>query len=494
MHQTASETVLVLDIGTSGARALAYDRTGLQLACSTSRYPTYYDRPAWAEQEPEDWWTAALAAMCNTIGQIAGRRVLVVGLTGQSPTIAPFDKDGRPLRRGLLYQDNRAIREADECCERLGGRSSAHRETGHDPAAFYIAPKVLWVRRHEHAVFAQTHVWLQPRDFVAWKLTGECATDWSHAGSTLLFDLRGRRWSERAFWTLDIPPSTFPKALPPWSTLGEVSSANIAQLGLRQSIPVVLGGADSQCCALGAGVLDSSQISDMAGTSTCLNVPVRQPIEDLRVANYCHVLPDWWCTELGLNATGASLQWLIQLLGMAGGAADFASGEAAASQAMPGCGGLIFLPYLADGERFDPALRGGFCGLSLRHQRGDLLRSVLEGTAFAIREHLDTMAEVGTPIQEMHVSGGGSRLSIWNQIKADVTGRPVISVDSDATALGVGILAAAGVGCYSSMEEAAAHWVRPSRAYEPDASLADLYAEQYARFRTLTSALSAPLR
>jgi xylulokinase len=482
------DVVLALDVGTGGARVMAYDLAGALVASSEAEYPTFYDRPAWAEQEPEDWWRGALLALKGIASQLERHRVRAIGLTGQSPSIAPFGSEGRALRRGIIYQDNRAVREAEEWRAQPGGREAVHRRTGHDPEAFYLGPKILWVQRHEPDVFARTFLWLQPRDFVAWRLTGQAATDWSHAGSTLLFDLLARTWAADLFARFDIPPETFPPALAPWAVLGEVLPSITEQTGLSSHIPVVLGGVDSQCCVVGAGVLNSSELSDMAGTSTCLNAPVRQPLDDLRIANYCHVVPDWWCTELGLNASGAAFEWLAALLAPPGSAPLFAECEAAARQSAAGAAGLIFLPYMADGERFNPALRGGFAGLSLRHGRGDLARAVFEGVAFAIREHLEIMAEAGAPVHEIHVSGGGASVDLWNQIKADVTGVPVVAVTSDATSLGVGLVAATAVGLYPSLQEAVGRCVRVSRRYEPDTLLTDLYAERYARFRTLAAA------
>lgn len=488
----SSDIVLALDTGTGGARVLAYDLDGALIASSEAEYPTYYDRPAWAEQEPEDWWRATLAALQGIAAQLGGYQVRAIGLTGQSPSIAPFDREGRALRRGIIYQDNRAAREAEEWRVQPGGREAIHRRTGHDPEAFYLGPKILWVQRHEPDVFSRTRLWLQPRDFVAWRLTGQAVTDWSHAGSTLLFDVRARAWAADLFARFDIPPETFPPALAPWTVPGEVLPAIARQTGLPPHIPVVLGGVDSQCCVVGAGVLNSSELSDMAGTSTCLNAPVRQPLDDLRIANYCHVVPDWWCTELGLNASGAAFEWLATLLAPPGSAPLFAECEAAARQSAPGATGLIFLPYMADGERFNPALRGGFVGLSLRHGRGDLARAVLEGVAFAIREYLEIMAEAGAPVREMHVSGGGASVDLWNQIKADVTGVPVVAVASDATSLGAALVAATAVGLYPSLEEAVSRCVRVSRRYEPEAALADFYVERYARFRSLATATQEP--
>jgi xylulokinase len=482
-----SEDLLVaLDVGTGGARATVYDECGARVAAGAAAYRTFYDRPGWAEQDPEQWWTAAAAALTEALSRPGlGRRVRAIGLTGQSPTVAPVDADGFPLRRGLLYQDNRATREAERWSDPLGGSPAVHAICGHDPAAFHIGPKILWLREHEPSVFARTRFWLQPRDFVARHLTGECATDWSHAGSTLLFDIERRDWCPEALAAHDIPAATFPPALPPWTVAGAVRPEIADQWGLARGTAVVIGGADSQCCAAGAGVLESFQLSDMAGSSTCLNMPVKRPVNDLRVSNYCHVVPDLWCTELGLNSTGLSFEWLVRLFSGRGEALRYEEMESAAAAAPPGSDGILFLPYMAEGERFDPELRGAFAGLSLRHGPGQLARAVLEGVAFAIRALVDTMAEAGAPVKEIHVSGGGARSDLWNQIKADVIGVPVAAAGEDATSLGAALLAGFAVGTFSSPAEAAARCVRFRRRYDPDFSLADVYGERYLKFRAL---------
>jgi sugar (pentulose or hexulose) kinase len=478
-----AEVILALDIGTGGARVSAYDAAGHLLASGHADYPTFYDHPAWSEQNPEDWWSAALAAL-RQVREALGNTAIVraIGLTGQSPTIAPFDAQLRPLRRALLYQDNRATEEAAEWSERLGGREAVHHRTGHDPAAFYIGPKMLWLRRHEPEIFARTAVWLQPRDFAVYHLTGQLATDWSHAGSTLLFDIHTRTWATDFFETMGLSPGMLPPALAPWAVVGEVVPSVAQQAGLPAHVPVVIGGADSQCCTVGAGVLESSTLSDMAGTSTCLNAPVAAPLQDLNIANYCHVVPDQWCTELGLNASGAAFEWLTGILTGSTDDAAFAACEVLASQSPPGARGLLFLPYVADGERFDPTLRGGFYGISLRHGQGDLARAALEGVAFAIRQHLETMAIAGAPVRAIHASGGGAQSALWNQIKADVAGLPVGAVASDATSLGVALVAGEATGVFSSLGEGVMRCVHIREMHEPDPATRTLYDGRYIRF------------
>jgi sugar (pentulose or hexulose) kinase len=481
-----AEIVLALDVGTGGARVSAYDTRGALVASGAATYPSYYDQPSWAEQDAELWWSAARVALRQAVTSLSPRmRVRAIGLTGQSPTVVPVDGNGAPLRRGLSYQDNRATEEAAAWSARAGGRALVHQRTGHEPAAFYIGPKLLWIRRHEPDIFARARAWLQPRDLVAHRLTGTLATDWSHAGSTLLFDILTRTWALDLAQAQDLPTELFPPALAPWSEVGVALPAVAAEVGLPPGVPVVIGGADSQCCAVGAGVMRSSMLSDMAGTSTCLNAPVRHPLADGRIANYCHVVPDWWCTELGLNASGAAFAWLAAVLAAPGELPAFAMCEQAAERAPAGAGGLIFLPYIADGERFDPTLRGGLYGLSLRHGRPELARAVLEGVAFAMREHVATMAQAGAPIAEIHVSGGGARSAVWNQIKADIIGTPVVAVASDATSLGVALVAGTAVGLWNSLDEAVAQCVRVRERYEPVAARQPLYDDLATRFSAL---------
>jgi len=483
-------TIAAVDVGTSGARAAIFDLGGRRLLEVRRPYATHAPRPGWAEQDAALWRSASLAALGEVLRRAPGRP-LAIALTGQCPSVVGLDGRGRPTGPGLLYRDNRAVREAAEFRRRLGA-AEVHRLTGHLPAAFHVAPKLLWLRRHQPDRFAATRAFLQPRDLVALALTGELATDGTHAAATLLYALEARRWHEPYLeaWALD--PRLFPAVLPSSAVLGSLRPALVRRFGLRGPLPVVIGGADSQACALGCGLLDPGLASEMAGSSTCLNTVVERPLPVLEVTHYPHVVGEHFTTETGLNTTGAAVAWLARLLfggaGAAGEAQAYARLDAEAGAVPAGADGLLVLPVLGDGERTDPTLRGAMVGLSERHGRGHLARAMLEGVAYAMRAQLELVLAPGQPLRELRVSGGDARLAAWNQIKADVIGLPVRVVEGDAAVTGVAMLAGLGCGVYRSPADAVDRATRLGGVWLPNLAARRLHDERYPAWRALWAA------
>ena len=492
----AGAVLVAVDVGTSGARAAAFDLAGNRLLEVRSPYPTSSPRPLWAEQSAAAWQSASLAALRGLVHRLGpSSHVLAISLTGQCPSVALVDGRGRPLGPGLTYRDNRAEAEALEVRAKLGDRAIHHR-TGHLPAAFHVAPKLLWIRRHEPDRFAAARLALQPRDLVVLALTGEAVTEGSHAAATLVHDLRGRCWDPELLDAFELPASLFPRLGRADEVVGTLRPSIAAQLGLPASTPVVLGGADSQACAFGAGVVEAGPVSEMAGSSTCLNAVVDEPLDVLEVTHYPHVAGPGFTTETGINTTGAAVTWVADRLygGRTGRAraADFARLDAETAASPAGADGLLFLPVLADGERTDAALRGALTGLSLRHGRAAIARSALEGVAYAIRGQLDLLRDGGVPVTELRVSGGDSRLATWNQLKADVTGLPVRTIPGDAAVTGVAMLAGMGAGVYPDAAAAIAACVHPGLPFEPDPGTAATHRAGFEAWRAL--AASAAVR
>lgn len=487
---TSRDAVLVaIDVGTSGARSVAFALDGRRLEEVRRAYPTRTPRPGWAEQSAADWRSASLGSLAELVRRLgSGRRVQAISLTGQCPSVVLVDARGRALGPGLTYRDNRATVEAAAIRDRFGDRA-IHARTGHRPAAFHIAPKLLWLRRHERSTWDAAALALQPRDWVVLALTGEAVTDGTHAAATLLYDLRARAWGDALIDDLDLQRSLLPRIGRPDEVVGTLRPRVAVRLGLPPSTPVVLGGADSQACALGTGVVGPGPVSEMAGSSTCLNAVVATPLEALEVTHYPHVIGRDFTTETGLNTTGAAVGWVADRLyaGRGGRASsrDFERLDREAAAVAPGADGLLFVPVLGHGERTDAALRGAITGLSLGHGRAAIARSVLEGVAFAIRDQLDLLRAAGTPVTELRVSGGDARLAAWNQVKADVTGLPVVPFPGDAATSGVAMLAGLGAGVYRDATEAIAQWVRPGPVVAPDPVAVARYEAAYPGYREL---------
>ncbi len=484
-----------VDVGTTGGRAVVADLDGVRLAEVRRPYATVTDRPGWAEQDARDWARCSLEALAALPAALR-RRITAIGLTGQSPSVVPVDASGAPVAPGMIYRDNRALAEAAELRE-LVGTTRIHRLTGHTPEPFHVGPKVLWLRRHHPETFARARWFLQPRDVVLHRLTGTFLTDESHANNTLFYDLEGHRWADEIFGAVSLGP-VFPDAVPPWTCVDGLSRSAASEVGIRAGTPVVIGAGDSQCVAYGAGVLAEGPVSEMAGASSCLNSAVTAPLRDLRVTHYSHVVPGWYTTELGVNTTGAALQWAVRQLGFhdfddfAAHAAEGATLVLSDGVDDPLDAAPVFLPYLGDGERDDPAIRAAFAGMSDRHDRRVLAYAVVEGVAAAVASVLDVLAAAGPPLEELRVSGGGARLDTLGQVKADLLGVPVLHLHDDAAGLGVALLAAAASGYADEAGSARAKLLDRSTRFEPRPAARSLLEDRRAWFDDLHRA--APLR
>src|SRR5580704_18895506 len=478
--------LVAIDVGTSGARASAYTAHGQELAEVRRPYPTVLPGEGRAEQDARRWQTAALSAL-TALTKDLDAPIAAIGLTGQCPSVVPLDHKNQPLRPGIIYRDNRATAEAAQIRARFGDQH-LHQLTGHLPAAFHVAAKILWIRTHEPEVFKATHLWAQPSDYVGLALTGEPGTDWTVAAATALLDLNQRTWASELINGLDLDPETLPPIRPSWSVIGGLRPALARRLELDPGTPVIAGAGDSIACAIGAGVTAPGPVSEMAGSSGCFNSAVPEPLADLDITHYPSAVDrDGYVTEVGLNTTGEALDWLAQLFyDRKPRRDDFARIEHAAAAAPPGADGLLFAPVLGDGERDDPTLRGIASGLSLRHDRSAWARATLEGVAFGVRARLETLGLASAKATELRVSGGGARIALWNQIKADVTGTPVVYVPGDSTAAGTAMLAGLGAGIYRDVDEAVTKAYRPGPVAEPDPRLRGLYDDMYARYLALT--------
>jgi sugar (pentulose or hexulose) kinase len=483
-----TDVLVAIDLGTSGARASAFQTNGTPVTTVRRDYPTELPGEGRAEQDANRWRTAALSALAALARDLTGRhQIRAIGLTGQCPSVVPLDDRHRPLRNGIIYRDNRATAEAAQIRERFGDQH-LHALTGHLPAAFHVAAKILWIRAHEPGIFAATKLFVQPSDYVGLALTGEPGTDWSTAAATALLDLRARRWATDLINGLDLDPELLPELRPSWRVIGGLRPELARTLKITRDIPVIAGAGDSIACALGAGVTAPGPVSEMAGSSSCFNSVVQQPLADPDITHYPSAISDHgYVTEVGLNTTGEALDWLAQLFyGRTPRRDDYARIEQAAQTAAPGADGLLFAPVLGDGERDDPALRGTAAGLSLRHDRTAWARATLEGVAFGVRARLETLQRADAQATELRVSGGGARIALWNQIKADVTGIPVVCVPGDSTAAGTAMLAGLGAGVYEDINQAIKAAYRPGPVAEPDPRHRGLYDEMYARYLALT--------
>ena len=457
-------TLVGLDVGTTGVKALAITPDGDVVASAEVPYGLSSPQPGWSEQDPEDWWRASETALAQVGGE-RGR----IGLSGQMHGLVCLDERGEVLRPAILWNDQRTAAECDEIEERLG-LERLIALTGNRALTGFTAPKLLWLRRHEPDVYARIHRVVLPKDYVRLRLTGEWAIDAADASGTLLFDVAGRRWSNEVLDALEIPVEW----LPPVSESTEIAGAG-----------------DQQAAALGVGVISPGTVSVVLGTSGVVLAALHEYAHDAaaRVHAFCHAAPGLWeAMGVMLNAAGA-LQWFRDALapGM-----SFDDLTAEASHREAGAEGVLFLPYL-QGERTphaDADATASFTGLSLRHGRGALARAVLEGVAYGLRDSLELLRELGVEPRAGRASGGGAHSRLWLEIVASVLGLPLERcVVDEGSAYGAALLAGVANGTFVSASEAVASCVHVRETIEPNPSWAARYADGYARYRALYPAI-----
>ena len=454
-------TVLVgLDVGTTGVKAIAITPKGEVVSSATEAYPLSSPQPGWSEQDPDDWLHASEQALGH-LGVDASQ----VGFSGQMHGLVCLDEHDRVLRPAILWNDQRTEAECAEI-EEIVGLERLISLTGNRALPGFTAPKLLWLRRHEPDVCRRIRRIMLPKDYVRFRLTGEWVLDAADASGTLLFDVAHRRWSHDVLSALDVPADWLPPVY---------ESTEIA------------GAGDQQAAALGVGVVEPGIVSVVLGTSGVVlaALPAYAHDRDARVHAFCHAVPDTW-EAMGVMLTAAgSLQWFRDAL-----APDSSFDEltAGAERWGPGVEGLTFVPYL-QGERTphaDPGARASFTGLSLRHDRDALVRAVLEGVAYGLRDSLELLRELGVRPEKGRVSGGGARSRLWLEIVASVLGLPLeLTVVEEGSAYGAAMLAGVAGGIYADAHEAVTACVREREAVEPNADWASAYEEGYARFRAL---------
>ncbi|SFI14693.1 xylulokinase [Planctomicrobium piriforme] len=494
---------LGIDIGTSGTKTLAVREDGEILASATFEYPLSNPQPGWSEQNPEDWWTASADGVQAVLqqGKITPESVRGIGLSGQMHGSVFLNKQQQVIRPALLWNDQRTALECQEIESRAGGRAALIEMVANPALTGFTAPKILWLRNHEPKHYEQLTQVLLPKDYVRFRLTGEYATEVSDASGTLLLDVRHRCWSQALLSRLEIDPALLPKVYESEEVSGHLSASAAKRLGLPAGVPVVGGGGDQAAGAVGNGIVSRGVISATLGTSGVVfaHSDEVQIDPDGRLHTFCHAVRGKWHVMGCVLSAGGSLQWYRNQLGQPEKATAEAMGvdpyvllNAEAAQAPAGSEGLFFLPYLT-GERSplnDPHARGAWIGLTWRHGRPHLVRSVMEGATFAMRDCLEVTKEMQIPVGEIRVSGGGARSPFWRQLQADIYGQPVSTINAEqGPAYGVALLAAAGTGAYKDVVEACQATIRVVSQTPPDATAKARYDAAYPVYRQLYRSL-----
>ncbi len=494
--------LLGIDIGTSGTKTVLFDESGNTIASALAEYPLYQPAIGWAEQDPEDWW----AATCTTIKQVISKGnidaslIKGVGLSGQMHGAVLLDKDYKVLRKAIIWCDQRSSAECNQITEAIGSKRLIE-ITANPALTGFTASKILWVRNNEPEIYEKVYKILLPKDYIRFKLTGEFATEVSDASGMQLMDIPGRKWSDEVLEKLKIEKSMLGKLYESQEISGKVNREASSLTGLKEGTPVAGGAGDQAAGAIGNGIVRPGVVSSTIGTSGVVfafsqNVTI-DPLG--RVHTFCHAVPNTWHIMGVTQGAGLSLKWFRD---------NFCIEEKRTAELMrvdpymlmdkeaekvdAGCNGLIYLPYLM-GERtphLDPNAKGVFFGLSAKHEKQDMVRAVMEGVVYSLKDCLEIIKEMGVNISEVRASGGGGKSPLWRQMQADVFGTEITTINSsEGPALGVALLAGVGAGVYNNINEACDQVIEVKTRQAANLETTSKYNKFYNIYKSLYNSL-----
>lgn len=495
--------LLGIDVGTSGSKAVLLSADGAVRATATHEYPLSHPKPLWAEQDPELWWRATVKSIRAVLekADATPSEIAAVGLTGQMHGLVMLDREGNVLRPAILWNDQRTGAQCAAIIREIGAREVLEL-TGSQVLPSFTAPKILWVREHEPEVYRRTAKILLPKDYVRYRLSGEFLGEVSDSSGTSLFDVGKRVWSETMIRALGIPRDWLPEVTESHVASAKISETAAKLTGLNAGTPVVAGGGDQAAQAVGTGIFEEGVVSATLGTSGVLFAASdRFRFEpEGKLQAFCHAVPGQWHLMGCMLSAAGSFRWYRDTFGQAEIERAAAEGGDSyellvkqAARVSAGCEGLLFLPYLM-GERTphpDPEARGVFFGMTLRHGRDHMTRSVLEGVTYGLRDSLELMRDLGIDVSQLRASGGGARSPFWRQMLADVFGAQIVTVNSEeGAAYGAALLAGVGGGVFDSVPDACRTAVKVTGKSEPDAAAVAVYEDYYPRYRALYPALA----
>jgi len=478
-----------IDVGTGGTRALLIDEQGKVKAGFTAPHEDMImHRPLWAEQRPENWWDAARIAIRGVLDRagVSGQGVRGIGLSGQMHGLTLLDAANNVIRPALIWCDQRSQAQVDFVNAKVG-RDNVLKYTANPVLTGFTLPKLLWVRDNEPAAFERVRKMLLPKDYLRFCLTGEYATEVSDASGTSLFDVVNRRWSFEMMNALDLDRSILPLSTESSEVSGCVSAAAAEATGLAPGTPVAGGGGDQASSAVGNGIVEPGIVSDTLGTSGVVFAHMEKVAYDPlgRVHTFCHAVRGKWHVMGVTQGAGLSLQWFRNQLAPG---ADYNALTAEAAKAPAGSSGLYWLPYMM-GERtphLDAFSRGGWIGITARHTRADLIRSLLEGVSYSQKDCLDVIEQLGIEVQSVRASGGGALSPFWRQMLADVFNKRVVVLETqEGSAYGAAVLGMVGTGAYASVPEACSAVIREVDAVSPRSEEVEVYRRGHQVFKAL---------
>jgi len=470
--------VIAYDLGTTGNKATLYGVDGKLLASSFSGYKTYHPGPNQVEQDPLEWWESVKETTSELIVRagVNPEEIVAISFSGQMMGAIPVDRDGKLLRRAIIWADQRSVEQSARLEE--VGNDFVYRLTGSRITPTYSGPKIAWIKDNEPEIYNKAHKFLNAKDYIVSRFTGEFGTDHSDASMTLLFDIKNLKWSERLVEVLGLDMDKLPAVTSSTNVVSEILPKVAEELGLSKKTLIVRGGGDGACACLGAGVVSPDEAYLYLGSSSWVSTCSTEPLfdEKSRTFNFAYPIEGFYCPTGTMQAGGASYHWAKDALcqheeekAKALGLSAFTIMDDLIDQTRPGAGNLIFLPYLL-GERsprWNINARGAFIGLSSTHRKADMLRAVLEGVAFNLKIVLDILETKGK-FDKIRLIGGGAKGRNWKQIVADIFGKTVTVPEylEEATSMGAAIIGAVGAGEMTFKE--ASNFVRDVQFIEYD--------------------------
>ena len=488
--------LLGIDVGTGGSRALVIDDAGRITSSATVEHvPFASPQTGWAEQDARDWWRASTLSIRDVLSKENPEEIGAIGLSGQMHGLVLLDKNDKVLRPSIIWCDQRTDVQCGSLTKEIGAERLI-KLTCNPALTGFTLPKMLWVRECEPQLWQQVHAVLLPKDYVRLRLSGDKATDVADASGTLLFDVAQRKWSEEMLSATEIDRRLLPRVYESPHVTGIVSPAGAEATGLRAGTPIVAGGGDQAAGAVGMGIVRSGTVSATIGTSGVVFAASDKPALDPkgRVHTFCHAVPERWHVMGVTQGAGLSLRWYRDQFGAGNehGRDPYDRLTEEAAHAPAGSDGLLWAPYLM-GERtphLDPHARAALVGLTASHTRAHVVRAILEGVAFSLRDTFEIFKAMNVPVEEVRLGGGGARSSLWRQIQADIYGREVKTVEAEeGAAYGAALLAGVAAGAWPSVDAACDAVVRIASTIEPDTESVNLLDRQYQKFMKIYPAL-----
>ena len=482
--------LLGLDIGTSGVKALLISVEGKIISSKTVSYPLTTPHSGWAEQSPYDWWEATVKVIKETLSNnlIDSNQIKGISLSGQMHSSVFLNEKMEVIRPAILWSDTRTSGQCKEIYAKAGGLDQLIHYVSNPALEGFTAPKILWLKENEPENYQKVKHILLPKDYIRYRLTNELFTEVSDAAGTLLFEVIKKRWSTSLLKKLEINPDLLPPVLNSFDLAGRITKPIAEKTGLKFKTPVVAGGADNACGAVGSGIIREGRVMVSIGSSGVVLAHTNNPQADQegRIHLFNHACPDsWYMMGVSLSA-GISYEWLEKKL--FNHRLSYAKLDQLAEEIEPGSEGLIFLPYLY-GERTphnDANARGVYFGISGKHDQRHFVRAVMEGVTFALKDSLELIKDKGVKIKEIRAIGGGAKSRVWQQILADILGEEINLLNvEEGPAFGAALIAGVGVGVYNSFAEAVNVIVKVKKTIVPRTQNTEKYNQFYQLYKKL---------